>query len=333
MQKNMISFVLILVLFGCSKNIPQQKENTIDPLNRILPSKVSITPGKPINPQIEDTTNLIITESKFIQSNTPSVSGTHSLNSLAQKMSEEKISNMIRMIYENEKCRLPCWLNIYPGLSSWDQEKPRLSSLFGEIKSNNQLSIDNNEIYSTPRLDLLNNNKVRFAMDRISFEIQDDKISRIFLTFNSASIIDGIGNDFAHFHQDLSIEKLLTQNGPPDKIWIDTESNNSENSNVGYTIILDYEKKGFLIVYYGFGTLSNQRIAICPKYSDEINRISDSFQIILKNPDDPIDLKQRIYFYDPGYHYRNVKLATEMDEQAFYNYVIDKDNDCFFIIQ
>jgi hypothetical protein len=291
-KQRFFSFVLVLslILSGCiSKNTSGEESvvsTTTIPSSTLLPTETSTpTPTKTLAP----TATFIIP--------TPTLSLTP-LPTLSFYKTEY-------LLYEaGNKCDMPCWWGIIPGLSKWPKTKQFIESLdpsrsFSIEKINPTTFITKStqsEMYKwyvwLPNSD---------SSTAINLEVQNNLVTAIRVNQDLFTLF-------------LPVHKFLELSGKPDKVLVHISDYDKTNSIYDATLYLVYEQKHILASYVYWGTETTNAVNLCLQHLSP----------------------QDMYLWSSGVElnkdYSNFKPLDEFSElnpNTFYERFKNKNHQCF----
>ncbi len=293
MKQRFFSFVLVLslILIGCiSKNTSGEESlvsTTTIPSSTLLPTETSTpTPTKTLAP----TATFIIP--------TPTLSLTP-LPTLSFYKTEY-------LLYEAEnKCDMPCWWGIIPGVSTWTETKQYIerfdrSRSFGIEKVTDPRGLitksSDSDIYQwyvwIPNSD---------ASTFILLEVQDNLVTAIRVTQDL----------FAKF---FPIHKLFEVYGEPDKVLVYVSDYDKNNSIYNAFIYLVYEQKLILASYSYLGTETTNGVSLC------VNQLSPLGMTLWSSE---VELNEDYSVYKP------LDEFSALTPNTFYEQFKNKNHTCF----
>jgi hypothetical protein len=244
-NKNACFFLLLLslILSNCS----QLNTKTI---NQLIPSETaSFLPGSVLTatPDISSPSprvpSVIFTRTpKKRPLMTPSQTWTPR-PTLPKAQAENFALNLLKT---NGGCKLPCWIGITPGKTTWDEAYAFLAT-FAETEYGYGIRSEN-ERYAN--LNLPKNSFLNRSEELANFTLKPD--GRI---------------DQIYTHMDIALSDLLRDYGPPTEVRLLAIGVYTMDKFGRYTLVLFYKEQGFMAVYYG----KNERsliIHICPDHAE-----------------------------------------------------------------
>lgn len=149
---------------------------------------------------------------------------------------EEAIQFTESLLEDNNNCDFPCWWGITPGVTSWEDAQNFLNPFVLSIKKVYETETEQIYLISAPVTE-----KIDPILGTFSFDI--------LLTYeDNEPIIQQI--NIAKGYQ-LKISTVLDSYGEPDQIWY--WSNGWTIYDPEYYIILFYQKRGMMFIYFGEG--------------------------------------------------------------------------------
>jgi hypothetical protein len=191
-------------------------------------------------------------------SNSPKVAATATLN-------PQEAYKILQDLYEgNGDCQLPCYWNIVPGETLW-QDASAFLSLVGEIHGPG----------GTPKIPSYG---VVFS-EKIEKPIIG--FMPIFWVENGVVKAIGINSSWVSRNFDYSLAGLLQSFGVPEEIWIRPIAESSDDQPYYYLVLL-YPSRGILINVLGNAERQDQHLVVCPQ--DIFSRSPFPPQLLLWNP-------------------------------------------------
>lgn len=192
---------------------------------------------------------------------------------------EDAYALLLRMLNENATCRLPCWLDITPGISThaeayqkWagflipsvDTANPRRLPYFFQYNQNDfgyginnfEYNLNDEVIFMTATYNLQSNSNTIDSMyiDAHASKVARNGIPKIF----DSTIYKEIFNSYL-------LPSILTKYGQPERILLSMEIIESEPTSPDYfRIWLLYPALGSIIQYWGNAEVENGIIHGCP---------------------------------------------------------------------
>lgn len=174
---------------------------------------------------------------------------------LRAALSPQEREDYLLEYFENPgECKLPCWLGITPGVTTF---------------SDFQATIEWLGLNYSPR-NFNQKSKEHIELGGLDYESKK-VLNRITLAVEPGGMISEVEGElhayldpvsFATTWDTLDIQQVLLNYGMPSSISIITDTNDVTNR-VGYSIRVYYLEKGFAI-YYGGGTDYQDEVNICP---------------------------------------------------------------------
>lgn len=248
-MKNKTSFALLLLLLllqvsACGIN--DQPTPSLTPVISTEVSKSATTSAATVEPATLTPTPTIIPSLTFTPDPRPTLS------------SQEREAYLLEYFSNPSECKLPCWLGIIPGTTSFAEFQATIHHL-GLNYSPRKLDLKSRHQVSLGGLDLESRN----VLNRIILNIEPG---------GTIGSVEGIlhayldPESFATVWETLDIEQILLNYGKPSSISILTDYNNVAGR-VGYTIRVYYIEEGFAI-YYNGGADYQDETKICPQLKD-----------------------------------------------------------------
>lgn len=303
--QNRISFlynasILLLVIAGCTFINPKSEQPAVTSSTAGMPP-ISQVPGLSPSPGW----NVLVTPT-FI----PPVPTLHPFQQ----------AHMIGLLQSNE-CNLPCYMNITPGKTSWNEANAILDSIGASFRGNYTegglpvygftLWIGNqaiNEITPNPEV-VVGDREIVHEED---LTIRDNKVQRLQVRIHTKKYLI----KFQKYWSRYTMREILLRQGFPDKMFTHI------SRGTGYGLVLVYEKVGLVAEFNG----SMQEKLICT----ENEKLIIGLDLTLTNPTSGLSI------YKPGWvppTDRNVWLpiieVLGLDEKEFYNQIITNQETCF----
>jgi hypothetical protein len=296
MKKVVISLLFVTMLAGCAavkQEVVPTPPLTVDNApeqTAILISIETLTPS-PSQTMMSTRTNNPIPVYTWTPQST-----------LSQEEATERVQDLL---IGDEICRLPCWGNIIPGETSWEEAKAYLTT-FAKVQDTPDSPFKGIELPNS--LEPENSFGMGLGVD------QRTKMVEVIVTYR----------------HDYRLDQMLSNYGQPTDIWLHADWNISVlPMNLMYTITLYYPDQGILAAYQGSAEIGDI-YEICPSEIDY-----DDSQPILKlwSPQEKLSIEYVIQNYAPelgeieGYNrIENVELRG-MDVQEFYEIFQDPENE------
>lgn len=240
------------------------------------------------------------------------------VNTLAAPEREKFVRDTIS---SNSNCKLPCWWDITPGETTWEEAEEFLQHLGVRVGAVPGYSL-NAVLHGTGGFDF----EGISIKNGFSFEETNGIIDAILI--NS----DGYNNleEFQTLWGNYSPKKILETYGVPDRIWLNvTEVYASAR---GYHLWFFYDEMGFMIRYPG-DVVDASVLHICPVIEG-----MRAIDLSLQAPDSPLPLERFDAILEDirlqtetgktrGLH--SIQDATGLDEKQFYDAFMQEDPACF----
>jgi hypothetical protein len=286
--KIVLNLLIFILISGCSN--PQSLIPTAFP---------SETPSR----QIENTVTLAAATNTFIPSNTMLPSGTPTETSLPTWTPLPTLENdqadaqMLEWLQGSPECRLPCWAGITPGVTTWQEAK----QILGEVV-NFDAVYENTSCTFGPCNDIQWSSRTNPELHGYIYSRSDNLIKRIILEGSPATPV-------------IRLDRILTQYGPPVKMFLESKCPVLDANNVYFALILGYPKNQFILDYHLKAILSGENIvaSIQAEYFFlSINLINGEWT------DDAI--KKEIHGNEdiPPKFFQPLEKVTDMTIQKFY---------------
>ena len=162
-----------------------------------------------------------------------------------------------RMLAQNDGCKLPCWWGITPGETRWVDAREMLNSFVERIEE---------ETYLKQRAD---GSPYMIEIAYVYFErgVPEPPYSENAPGYFGIRSINGIVESILAYQDTASrytLQKLLTENGPPLNVYINTTSA-SPTGKVPFNLLVDFSEKGFMAFYHDDAPIIGDTIYFCPK--------------------------------------------------------------------
>ncbi|NLF43866.1 MAG: hypothetical protein GX587_14325 [Bacteroidales bacterium] len=244
----------------------------------------------------------------------------------------EKENWLIKQLSSGDICKFPCFLGISPGKTIWKETVENLEFLFGESVNEPFKPIEPIPNYSLYFVDLsfFGTEKEKISYNDLLFYIKDEKIEGYNIILRSEILNKNNPNSFMNLLKSMSIEKTLNRYGIPDKIYIACNYPQSEVNIFSYTIFLIYQQDKLIFSYSGTGKISGEIYSICPKYIIPKDTIEESIEIFVVSEQGISDLEKVSKFKNNIISPVEIKEATGMDKNDFYQLLSNDDKkSCF----
>lgn len=231
----------------------------------------------------------------------------------------EITSRLIHLYTGNTSCQLPCWWNITPGRTSWEQAKQLLDQI-GIFETHNSTS-DHTVIYFTARLPQ--------QFDPISGPLPEGynlgEVQAGFLIINNIVMATSINSRWINEDYSFLLSNLMDSFGEPDEIWLQVLPQSSKLP-VRYSLKIIYAQKG-MILLRGIGEITGDSISICPQNVIAYDGLPP--WLLLWSPDQNVSFKKNAeilkafdQYYDELYvnlEDATVNLTTEIFFETYRN--------------
>lgn len=286
----LLNIVFVMLMTSCQINTETVKIKTINPtFTNTLPGSATITPNS--------TQTMPITTSTPLPINTWTPQPT-----LSQEETTERVQ---KLLTGDDICRLPCWGNIIPGETSWEEAKANLTTFA--------------KVIDTP--------DNHFKGFKLPNSLEPENSFGMGLRVDKRAKIVEIIYTYRH---DFRLDQMLSNYGQPAEVWLHADWNISVlPMNLIYTILLYYPDQGILAAYQGFGEIGDI-YEICPSKIDY-----DYPQPILKlwSPQQQLPIEYVIQNFAPELgemerydRIENVELQG-MDVQEFFEIYQNPENE------
>lgn len=291
--KNTLFLMLISVLVGCT-TIPQRENNEIR-------STASVTSTQAPLP----TPSVEINVGNYFPNLTPIPTP-----SVLQQAD-------IMFLLTSEVCKLPCYLNIEPEKTTFDEAGNTILNLGGTLRA------DYENFYKDPPETLpLRLSSYIFDVDSLFYidlaiSGKNNQVQQI--------VVNVFGNSQPLFYETwakYSIESIFKIYGKPDQVRID--KNISEGAS--YFIRVVYFQYGMILDWFGSRN-GNSIDKICPEFS---KKNIFGLQIILDEPQSTFENIPSSYM---GFEemYKSTEEILGISEKEFFDQVVANDSVCFDI--
>jgi hypothetical protein len=225
--------------------------------------------------------NTFTVESTEINSPTPIITPTPTVNSTAEEMpmptltSDERMLLVQEWLINNAGCNLPCWWGVEPGRTTWNE----VSEILNRVGAKSSIyEEDGTLMHYTGGFDF----DQEHVFNSVAFQEKDAIITAI--------VIDASGfNDSANFKKtwgSFSPEKIIADYGVPTRIWVKSGSSVNDGSlgpTMPYWVWLFYDHLGILVSYSGQAKYESL-YEMCPVFGEQGN-LSDDIDIFLQSPE------------------------------------------------
>jgi hypothetical protein len=209
----------------------------------------------------------------------------------------------------NNGCKLPCWLGITPGKTTWQEAQSFIQ----------YLGID--RIRGTEK----ENGEILYGFG--GFDFDAPRLLHTFGVLVKNDIVKGISlmvegyqapKDFQKIWTYYSPTNIMVVLGSPSEIWFSTTSETVGNRH-GYDLILVFDDDGTIIHYHGFLTEIGTSFQICPRFEGE--KDIQHIVVYIQSPEDPKPLDEfggvldRQFLIDRS---KRISDAVGLSEEEFY---------------
>lgn len=225
---------LLIFLAGCAVN----------PTRTPVPTPAAVSETATASP----------THAEEVLRSTPTPSPTQTPDLRLTLSPQERETYLLEYFTDPGECKLPCWLGITPGVTTFSEFQATIEWLglnyspkYVNQKSKQQIELGGLDYES------------KLVLNWITLVVEPDGI---------ISEVEGElhayldPESFATTWDTLDIQQVLLNYGMPSSISIITDTNDVTDR-VGYSIRVYYLEKGFAI-YYGGGTDFQDEVSICP---------------------------------------------------------------------
>jgi hypothetical protein len=253
---------------------------------------------------------------------------------------EDAYALLLRMLNENETCRLPCWLDITPGTSAhieayqkWagflmpllNEGTPKSYPYDFQYRQNDfgysintfeqKYNLNDKLVSINPRYYLQSNSDTIdwMAIDTQALQVAENRIYTIFESPIYKKILDS-----------YLLPSILTKYGQPEQILLSMEIFEAEPGDPDYfRIWLLYPALGSIIQYWGNAEVDNGIIHGCP---------SDTFVSLWLFPPNNAEMYQEMLVESMSEPYSAFYKPTEdalgMTQEEFYNLFSKTNSQC-----
>lgn len=180
----------------------------------------------------------------------PSLTATSILPKLEKTLTPLNEDEKIVRLFKEPVCNFPCWWDIVPGATTWDDAK-HLFDFLGFSTENEPIGLYTNH---------------EFVM-----EFSDSIYKMRVQVYDKSGIVEYIAirsflqkDDFRELYLNYEPTKVLENYGVPDRIFVTASLLGDTN----YGLAMFYDKQGFLISYGGqIQSVTDMGIVICPHFS------------------------------------------------------------------
>jgi len=178
---------------------------------------------------------------------------------------EKQKESILELIKTNGNCKLPCFLGITPGVTSWETTKNIILST--GVKYSDMLMSDGTHHFT-------------------GFDTKDLEISMVMEFVEIDGTVEYIGSGLGDLNNNLSPTKIdwtpyqlnsvLSNYGPPSRVLINIGKPRGPSYTTGYELWLIYSDLGLNLYYSGSGLKIEPTFHVCPnsRGSDGIEALS-----------------------------------------------------------
>ena len=266
--------------------------------------------------------NIEMSDGNYKKSSTPISSSLENVGSemidVTPTMNKDQQKEYLSEIYGNEVCKFPCWWNITPGVSEWEeiQTNQFLNKLFLSSDNIKDAVVHYGNIPSfDPQLGIST-----FILEK------DNQVEEVSL-YGSGFWGTPSYDEFRDILKLYFPFQILKTYGQPDRIWIyvyDYRGFAAEYTS--YYLWFVYERSNFYVKYEGLTENTYDIYHICPK------QIITDIQISIQSPDQDLQLDKDIYGNDDKEAKYKMPLmeVTDTTIEQFYKSMTDPKNEgCF----
>jgi hypothetical protein len=325
--------IWILVLPKC------QVDNYSSLAKKSLVPDTQISPPQ-LNPTITinkiSTKNLPMPTSNFLPTKTltirvddgfgviPTKQPIQSSPSVVPTLSEERISELIKdMLASSEDCKLPCWNNFIPGITT----KRRIFEYFSTLQKSINLNISDaseNDIYMNI---IIPKDMFSLGMD-FKFDNNILKIIKLGAQISKGDHIITNNPIYYMYMNNYTLSEILTNYGKPGEVIVTSVYDSLGGSIADYEIVLYYPGEGIMVSYRGLRIETDVSYRLCPK---------ESFvRLWLRSQNNEMTIHD-LYLYDLlefnkpvlEWYFNSFKPlneATGIDIEEFYNTFLDRNS-------
>ena len=314
-KKNTLALWIVVVLIGCSRTLSGFDSVVASPT-----SGITITPPiftATISPSFESPQFILTFDSteayvhSFMNPSTP-----------APTLDMESLNRLIELLH-SDSCKLPCYLGITPGRTTWDEANSILTSLGAYFSYNTDT--DGLVIHNT-ELNIGDESMIGVTPDRntgvtdlkiiqsIHLLVRNGIVEKLWTSISTRKFIE----KYDEYWSEYSLYMMLYQYGIPDQIVMTTPAPGA----TGTSFTLIYERKGIVTMIWD-EIVNNQ---FCPGSV----KTSSSLDLTLTNVDSGINI------YQPGVVaptfreiYKPIENLLGVDEQEFYTKLMSNPLTCF----
>jgi len=260
MNRLWLCFILVVLLVGCGRS-------TIDTSMPSLTHITDVSTPLPVPSQVlpSSTPSLTIQPSNPTPYSLPTIINVTATPSIAPTLDlDARNAYLLDWLQNAEHCTLPCWLEIIPGESVWNELEPLFYHL-GAIVSNEPM---NN--YTFHGIGGFNQEEYNIDTTLHLYE-QNGKITSMDVHSNGWSEALSV---FRAMWQSYSPEAMIANYGCPSQVWVLSESRPSNEipypDQIYYRIWLDYGNMDWVIEYSGIVDYEPV-YQVCPTFLEQGN--------------------------------------------------------------
>lgn len=251
---------------------------------------------------------------------------------------EDAYALLLRMLNENDTCRLPCWLDITPGVSQYAEVYEKWAG-FGTPSLNTvnprrfhyRIQYSKNDFgYSLNNSEYNLNDKIVSINTIYDLQSNSDIIDTMYITTHASKVAEnGIPKvfDSTTYKKILNsylLSNVLTKYGQPEQILLSMEIIESEPTSPDYfRIWLLYPALGSIIQYWGNAEVDNGIIHGCP---------SNTFVSLWLFPPNNAEMYQEMLvesMSEPySAFYKSTEEALGLTQEEFYNGFSKPNSQC-----
>lgn len=229
----------------------------------------TVSPTKPLE---VSSTNIIVSPEMIGNSSptpTPLVVSTFTL--APTFTAEDGYKTLESMIKENDRCDLPCWLNVTPGQT----EYRNLENHFLQFSEIGYTEFSSKYAYLDVEFPI-------FDLTTLVYPSSQKKVAYIKVETSITKTVEGYRSDYGNptyveMWETYFLPELVKKYGMPEHVFVDTTLWQPESkSNYPFVVWVVYSDLGFLLRYQGINQKVGENLAICPSQS--------SIRIVTWNP-------------------------------------------------
>jgi len=226
------------------------------------------------------------------------------------------------LLQTNAGCELPCWWGIVPGKTRWYVTREFLQALGARIGSDQDES--GAIFHGTGGFDLMEDH----IYNRFGFKEREGIIESVHISSEGYANRRGFQLLWARY----SPKNVITEYGPPSRVWIKSTSNYWGNTGYnGYLLWLFYDQLGFVIKYSG-GVKYQPIYHFCP--SMENKKDIGGIEFLLQSPSSLLPL-DRLDDQDVPFrkYIRTIEEAAGLSIEQFYQLFTQGEKSGCFDVQ